>query len=720
MKIQKLKAVIWAMLIATGSIGFACAADDVVIADFESETYGDWMVTGNSFGDGPAVGTLTDQMPVSGFSGKRLVNSYFGGDDSTGTLTSPPFKINRHFLNFLIGGGGHQGRTCVQLMIDGKPVLEATGTNTIPGGSEMLSPDYWDVSKWDGMDAQIQIIDQMQGGWGHINVDEFVLSDEKPATQAMDRNFVVEQDYLLIPIRNGAPKVKLEVSVDGKPIRRYETELATSPDNVDWYAYFTLSEHRGKTVNVTVSQATESGFALIKASDIIPSSDQRYDESLRPQFHFSQRVGWINDPNGMVYLDGEWHLYFQHNPVGWSWGNMTWGHAVSSDLIHWKQLPNVLFPGTMAKGACFSGGAVVDAANTGGWKSGEQDTLVAFLTDTGAGEAIAFSNDRGRTFTWHDQNPVVKHKGRDPKVVWYAYDDSDTPVDDEAKKLDGHWVMAVYDESPEFGNNTAFYTSTNLKDWTPQSHLPGYFECPELFELSVSGVAGQSRWVTFAADGKYAIGQFDGRKFTPDHEDKHQLHHGEFYASQTFDHAPDGRRIQIGWIRIDMPGMPFNQAFSFPHQLTLKETKDGIRMFAAPVQEIEKLRGTTHSIDGKALSADQPVQLPISGELFELEATFELGDAKQVGIDIGGNRIVYDTAAQTWMSAFAPTSDRRVQFRALIDRSQLEIWGNDGAVVISGERKIRGEVNEIVSFAEGGTARLVSLKVHELKSIWER
>ncbi len=699
---------------------FAAAADDILIADFESDTYGEWKITGDAFGDGPAEGTLPGQMHVSGFQGKRLVNSFVGGDKSTGTLTSPAFSIDRPLIKFLIGGGGHQGRTCMQLMIDNEVVREAAGTNTQSGGSESLEPAYWDVSEFVGKQARIAIIDQMQGGWGHVNVDHIVQSDQKPATHAMERDFVVQKDYLLIPIRNGAPKVQLEVAVDGKPVRRYSTELATSPEDVDWYAYFNLSDYRGKSASVSVTRAIQATFDLIRQSDSIPAANANYDEPLRPQFHFSQLVGWNNDPNGMVYLDGEWHLYFQHNPVGWSWGNMTWGHAVSKDLVHWEQLPNVLFPGTTAQGACFSGGAVIDRKNTAGWKTGQHDVLVAFLTDTGAGEAVAYSNDRGRSFTWYEGNPVIKHKGRDPKVIWYSYGADDQPISDYAKQLGGHWVMVLYDESEKHGRNIAFYTSTDLKDWTLQSNLTGYYECPELFELPVDGDPNETRWVTFAADGKYAIGGFDGKTFSPHHEGKHQLFYGNVYASQTFDSAPDDRRILIGWMRVAMKGMPFNQAFTFPNDLTLRTTGDGVRMFSAPVHEIETIRAKSHSLANQTLASGRTAGLPAAGQLFDVQATFEIGGATAVGLDIGGNRVVYDVAAQKWQDAPAKAKDGKVNVRVLVDRSQIEVWGNDGAVMICEERKQQGEVDRVTAFANGGDAKLLSLKVHELKSTWPR
>lgn len=700
----------------------AIAADDVLIADFEQDTYGAWTVEGKAFGPGPAAGTLPGQMPVSGFEGERLVNSFFQGDGTTGTLTSPEFQLERDYLTFLIGGGGYEGRTCINLLVDGDVVRTAVGPNTRAGGSEELALYVWDVAELDGKWAAIQIVDNATGGWGHINVDQIVLTDEKPDVpiyQPLEATFTVEDRYLVVPIKNGAAKTSLTLEIDGTIVRKYDTELATDPDDVDWYAFFTIEVYGGKPARVSVARGTEAGFGLVRQADEVPGAADWYTEELRPQFHFSQAVGWNNDPNGMVYLDGEWHLFFQHNPVGWNWGNMTWGHAVSTDLVHWKQLPNALFPETMARGACFSGGGLVDRRNIAGWKTGEDDVLVAFLTDTGAGESVAYSNDRGRTFTWYEGNPVVKHRGRDPFVIWYAYTAGDEPLNERAAQLGGHWVMAVYDEHDEFDRNIAFYTSVDLKQWQEQSHLPGYFECPALFKAAVDGEAARTRWVVFAADAKYALGEFDGRTFTPHQEVKHQMHWGAYYASQIFSNAPDGRHIQIGWVRIATPGMPFNQTFSFPHELTLRTTEEGIRMFAEPVAEIEQLSARSQSLADRQLLDGQSAGLDVSGDLFDIQATFDVGAAETVGLDVGGERIEYNVLTQELRGARLHPIDGRVTIRVLVDRPMLEIIGNDGRVSITNPREHRGDVSRVQAFATGGRARLLRLDAHELESIWQ-
>ncbi|MDA8745460.1 glycoside hydrolase family 32 protein [Rubripirellula amarantea] len=696
------------------------SGEDLVIADFETDSYGNWTVTGNAFGTGPAKGTLPGQMKVSGFKGKGLVNSFLGGDKSKGTLTSAEFKLSQPYITFLIGGGGFPGKTAMRLLHDGKVVREATGTNVEPGGSEALSQGFWDVSDLQGQTLVIEIIDDAVGGWGHINVDQIVQSDHRPSRVPMQKSIVVDQPYLIIPIQNGGEKVTLEVSVNGKPVRHYTTELAMAPESVDWYAYFSMDAYAGQEAVVRAERVRPDVFDLVAMSAEVPGSQQFYKEPLRPQFHFSQKVGWNNDPNGMVFLDGEWHLYFQHNPVGWNWGNMTWGHAVSKDLVHWEQLPNVLFPETMATGACFSGGATVDFKNTAGWKEGDEDVLVAFLTDTGAGEAVVYSRDRGRTFSWYEGNPIIQHKGRDPKVIWYAYDDTDRPLDETAEQLGGHWAMVVYDETEGQGQRTSFYTSTNLKDWSPQSHLSGYYECPELFELAVDGDANNTRWVTFAADGKYVLGDFDGKSFTPEKDSKLQLFHGNIYASQTFDNAPDDRRILIGWSRIDMPGMPFNQAFTFPHELTLRTTPEGIRLFSKPVKEIESIYTGKQTAVAKSLTPKQSFSLQLDGELYDVEATFEIGNSQQVGLRMGNNEIVFNAQDETVMGVPANMVDKTLTLRVLVDRSQLEVWVNDGATTITERNKTVGPFSLLEAFAIGGEATLSSLQVHQLESAWPK
>ncbi|MCA9177502.1 MAG: glycoside hydrolase family 32 protein [Planctomycetales bacterium] len=707
-------------MLATLVSGQEIARPDILVADFEGDTYGAWRVEGDAFGAGPAQGTLPGQMHVSGFLGRGLVNSFLRGDDTTGTLTSPSFRVERRYLTFLIGGGGHAGKTCMNLVADGRVVQSMAGDNTESGGSEELSLAYWDLGELAGKMVNLQIVDAATGGWGHVNVDHIVQTDVKPKVPVLsqhEKQFVGERKYLIVPIQNtGKVDGRLSLFAGDSKVRDYGLKIAASAETTDWYAYFNIKAYRGQSLRVVATKATEEGFALVKQADTIPGEDGFYAEPHRPQFHFTQKVGWNNDPNGMVYHDGTWHFFFQHNPVALPWGNMTWGHATSKDLLHWEQQPNKLFPKTMARGDCFSGGGTVDAKNTAGWGSG---ALVLFLTDTGAGESVAYSTDGGKSFAWYEGNPVVKHSGRDPKVIWYSYGKQDQPLNDRAKQLSGHWVMVVYDEHPQFKQNAAFYTSTNLKDWTEQSHLPGYFECTELFKLPVDGDMEDARWVVFAADAKYALGKFDGKTFVPEHEGKRQVHWGPYYASQTFDNAPDGRKIQVGWLRVEAPG-PYNQHFSFPHRLTLRKTADGVRMFAKPIREIERLRIRSARAQAQPLVSGQPVVLSVGSDLLDARLSVEIGDATSVELKLAGRTVFYDAKAEKLNEAPLKPVDGRIEIQVLADRSLTEIVGNDGRVYISGAGPGKQDVEEVSVTAVGGNAKLISFEAHELKSIWQK
>ena len=539
------------------------------------------------------------------------------------------------------------------------------------------------------------------------------------------KEITVSKTYLLMPINNkGKRNQRISVVVDGKEVRYVHAALATKKEDAHWWAFFNISEYKGKKLTVTVQPITAESFALIAQSDKVPGEDKWGTEPNRPQFHFSQKVGWNNDPNGMVFYKGEWHLYLQHNPVALPWGNMTWGHAVSKDLVHWKQLPNVLHHRRNKAGrgdAMFSGGAAVDWKNVGGWKTGENDVIIATWTSTGRGECIAYSNDKGYTFKEYEGNPIIRHSGRDPKPVWYEYGPIDKPLDDAAGKLGGHWVIALYDQTRPHGRNVAFYTSSDLKKWTVQSHLKGYYECAELFTLPVDGDKKKMRWVVFAADAQYAIGNFDGKTFTPEHEGKHRLHHGNFYASQLFSDAPEGRRVQIGWTRgLGMGASPFNQTFTFPTELTLRTTRDGVRMFGEPVTEIEKIHGKACKAAKKTLTPDQPVAMKTAGALFDIRATFEFGKAKAVGIEVDGQKAAtFDVAGNKINGMPVRPVDGKISIQILIDRPMIEIFANKGEQIRTSGFKNDLNIESVKAFCEGGDAKLVAMEVYQLDAKWD-
>lgn len=525
---------------------------------------------------------------------------------------------------------------------------------------------------------------------------------DKPA----QRELTITARYLHLPVKNKAAKRRLRFQVDGKTVREFEIELAEGP--ADFLAFSDVSAFKGKRLTIIADGLPAASKALeaIRQDDAAPAASELYREKHRPQFHFTSRRGWLNDPNGLVFCDGEYHLFYQHNPYGWEWGNMHWGHAVSPDLVHWRELSDALYPHRFGDWA-FSGSAVVDKDNTSGLRQGDGPLLVAAYTSTGRGECIVFSNDRGRTWSEIEANPVVKHAGRDPRLLWHP-----------GRKC---WIMAVYDEH-ERKQWIAFYSSADLKKWKFESRIEGFFECPDLFELPVEGASGLSKWVLYAADGKYLLGDFDGRVFRKE-SDKHQLWYGNFYAAQTFSNAPEGRRIQIGWGRdITFPGMPFNQQMTVPCRLTLRKTPDGIRMCAEPVGEIDKLHGKRHTASATVLKPGVNPLADIRGELFDIRADLEIKDAERLEFMLRGVPVVYDAKNKrlTCKQVTIPLTpvEGRIRLRLLVDRGSIEIFAQDGRVAVS-IGALPAETDRTLALtARGGAVGVRALEVFELTSAW--
>lgn len=712
MKSPALSALLGTLILSGASLR---GAEDLIIADFEGPDYGAWKTTGAAFGTGPAGGTLPGQMAVEGFRGTRLVNSFLGGDRATGTLESPTFKIERRYISFLIGGGADPVRTCINLVVDGEVVRSASGPNDQPGGSETLSASSWDVDDLRDRRAIIRIVDSATGGWGHINIDHIVQTDRKPSGLVTDqeREFRIEKRYLNLPIKNGAPKRVVTTLVDGQVVVRNDIELASG--DPDWWAPMDVGAWRGKTVVLQVKKLPEESRALslVEASDRIRGAGDLYHEPLRNQFHFSPKRGWNNDPNGLFYHQGEYHLFFQHNPYGWSWGNMHWGHAVSRDLVHWEELGDVLLPDPL--GPMFSGSAAVDWANTSGLGTSDKPAQILLYTAAGdpAVQCLASSLD-GRTFTKWPSNPIVKQftpGNRDPKVIWH----------EPSKK----WVMTLYVETNKV-HSVFFLGSANLKDWTVLSRTDDLYECPDFFELPIDGDATRRKWVLTAASSEYLVGTFDGTRFNAETA-RLPGHRGRgFYAAQTFSDIPanDGRRIQIGWFQTETKGMPFNQSMTVPLVLNLVSTPAGPRLTWTPVRELEVLRQKTHRLPSGSLSPEGPDPLAgIAGELLDIRSEFEPGNSGSVTFSVRGAKIAYDAARQELIvndhRAPAPLlPGGRQRLTILCDRAGLEIFASDGLTYVPMPYQPNAEDRTLSLKAEGSPAKLVSLEVHELRSAW--
>lgn len=524
--------------------------------------------------------------------------------------------------------------------------------------------------------------------------------------------------YLNFPITHANDMTRARLIVDGEVMDEFTLRLAD--EKPDFWTFLDVSPLRGKTITLQVDDGQRTaGVELVDADDTFPGQDELYREKYRPQVTFSTRRGWHNDPNGLVYHDGEYHLFYQHNPYGREWGNMHWGHAVSTDLIHWKELPDVLFT-PQHEHMAFSGSAVVDETNTSGLRRDGVDPMLAFYTRTGRGESMALSYDNGRTFEEYEGNPLVEHNGRDPKVFWYEPDE--------------HWVMVVYNEgktrkNAAGGEATLYqfdvYTSPNLTDWTFQSSIPGFFECPELFEVAVEGRPGVKKWVMYDASGEYLVGDFDGKVFTTEQSFRKYDHGGRFYASQMYNNIPeeDGRLIQVGWFTgRHFDGMPFNQKMTFPTSLTLRESFDGLRLTPAPIEEIATLHEKTHAFTDQIVTNERSFEAPVAGDVLHIIAEIDPGDAPAVGLDVNGYRITYDAFRNALNGVnYVPSDPSSLTIEVIIDRVSLEAFVNDGEMYFVDDLNSVDAEKKIEVFATGGPEREAVLKrltVHELGSIW--
>lgn len=517
----------------------------------------------------------------------------------------------------------------------------------------------------------------------------------------------IDKQYLNLPVSHDQDRSKMTFKVDGEPDLSVVIRLAAG--NADYWVFKDVSHLKGKTLTISYDGNSE-GLNKIFQDDVIVGQDNLYKEKNRPQFHFTTRRGWINDPNGLIYYDGEYHLFYQHNPYEREWENMHWGHAVSKDLVHWEELPSALYPDHL--GGMFSGSAVMDYDNTAGYNKGKTPAMIAIYTAAGADkqvQCIAYSLDKGRTFTKYEANPVIDSRHiwnskdtRDPKVFWY------TPGK--------HWVMVLNER-----DGHSIYTSSNLKDWKYESHVTGFWECPELFELPVDGNPNNTKWVMYGASGTYMLGSFDGKVFTPE-KGKYQYTTGAIYAAQTFTNMPDSRRIQVGWGRISHPEMPFNGMMLLPTELTLRTTKDGPRLFNLPVKETETL--FTPVRDWQNLTSDKANDLLkefYNTDCLRIKTTIKLSHATDAGFNLFGQRIVgYDMNSNTINGVFySPEDMTSMELSAdmYIDRTSIEVFIDDGAYSYSMERKPDTNNKEGFHFW-GNNIEVKDLQVFSVKSVW--
>ncbi|MBF0196195.1 MAG: glycoside hydrolase family 32 protein [Planctomycetes bacterium] len=491
-----------------------------------------------------------------------------------------------------------------------------------------------------------------------------------------------------------------------------------------------------------------------------------YDQEYRPKFHFTSRKNWINDPNGLLYYDGEYHLFFQHNPLGTGWGNMTWGHAISTDMVHWQQMEHAILP--YGNGYVFSGTGVVDHNNSLGVQKGDTKTLVLLYSyavdirknfgilpppaETCYYQGIAYSTDKGRTFTLlNDGAPVIPNQGktvdpkgteRDPKLFWH----------EESKK----WITILWLGETSKGK-VRFFTSDNLRDWAFASDMqrPWAHECFDLVHLDVyddkGKKSGNKKWLIYDGNLDYEVGNFDGKAF---HSQQKVRNHkiGHWNAAQTFNNSPDDRTVIMGWLVqgcFYRKRMPFAEQLSFPTTMHLRKQGADHLLCRWPVDEIKSLYTKTHTLPKniKVEKANQNLK-DISADAMDITLSFE-PKAKDLVFHMRGSTLTYqakDNKLSFLSASYAQIQKRLaemnekerkrhrgkknfllpdaaidgvVNVRILIDRGSFEIFLNGGVSVLT-----QSEISELdqlsLFFSHNNTNAIINeLIIHELESSWK-
>lgn len=522
--------------------------------------------------------------------------------------------------------------------------------------------------------------------------------------------------FLLLPVQENAPEGKVNIIINNELQLEQNINVRLSREKVDYYVPLDLSAYQGKTISVDVAGMPSSSLCWkeIKLSDTFDFSNR---EIYRPVYHHTPAYGWMNDPNGMFYKDGVYHLYFQYNPYGSMWANMTWGHSTSRDLVHWTYEGTPIVPD--AWGAIFSGSCVVDHENTAGFGKG---AVVAFYTSAKStpwgdvqSQSMAYSLDNGKTFTKYEGNPILtssERDFRDPKVFWYA--------------PGKHWVMML-----AVGQHMEIYSSVNLKDWKKESEFGamqgahgGVWECPDLVELPIEGTR-QKKWVLICnlnpggpfggSAVQYFVGSFDGKTFVNESPTltKWMDWGKDNYATVTWNNAPDGRCVALGWMSNwqyanNVPTRQYRSANTIARDLTLYRVGEELYLKSTPSPEIKKARGEKVSKPSFNVTGEYEVAslLDDNKGAYEVELVIQNQGASKIAFSLLNEKgekvsMYYDLARRQFVMdrsesgtvdfskdfpavTVAPAdTDKELTLRLFVDRSSIEAFGEDGKFVMT-------------------------------------
>ena len=525
----------------------------------------------------------------------------------------------------------------------------------------------------------------------------------------------VTEDYLLLPIQDDAPEGKICIVKDNEQ-KGTLMNVRLARERVDSYVPFALSAYKGQHISIEIQGVPETALCW-KELKLSGSFDMANKESFRPVYHHTPAYGWMNDPNGMFYKDGLYHLYFQYNPYGSVWGNMHWGHSTSTDLMHWKFEGCAIVPD--AWGAIFSGSCVVDHENTAGFG---KEAVVAFYTSAKSTpwgdiqmQSMAYSLDNGKTFTKYEGNPILTSSEkdfRDPKVFWYA--------------PGKHWVMIL-----AVGQHMEIYSSVNLKEWKKESEFGamqgahgGVWECPDLVEIPVEGTR-EKKWVLICnlnpggpfggSAAQYFVGSFDGKKFVNESptQTKWMDWGKDNYATVTWSNAPDGRCIALGWMSNwqyanNVPTRQYRSANTLARDLTLYRERQELYLKSTPSVEVKKARGKKVSIPSFKVSEKHEIVNLFEEKqgAYEVEIVIQNAGASKIAFcllndkgekvsmyyDLNRKQFVMDRSESGKVDfskdfpavTVAPVNvDKELTLRLFVDRSSIEAFGEDGKFVMT-------------------------------------
>lgn len=565
-----------------------------------------------------------------------------------------------------------------------------------------------------------------------------------------ENNFVYinpEKKYLLLPVEDSAPEGEIDFVYQNSSLTGYTQKVRLSRGKTDYYVPVDMSQFDKDSIIMIVRGVPSNSICW---SDIEESDDMSLEvEKYRPSYHHTPAYGWMNDPNGMFYKDGVYHLYFQYNPYGSMWGNMHWGHSTSTDLVNWKNEGVAIAPDAI--GTIFSGSCVVDHNNTSGFGEG---AVVAFYTSakqTPWGDcqtqSMAYSLDNGKTFIKYENNPILTSSEkdfRDPKVFWYA------PKE--------HWVMML-----AVGQHMEIYSSKNLKDWTKESEFGeghgchgGVWECPDLVELPVEGTK-EKKWVLICninpggpfggSATQYFVGDFDGSTFTNNYpEETKWMDYGkDHYATVTWNNAPDGRCIAIGWMSNwqyanNVPTLQYRSANTIARDLSLFKQDGSIFLKSEPCKEMVEARKDGRQIKAVNVAKAETISLSTqSGNgAYEVELSINPGKSKEVSFTLSNGKgekvlMTYDTVKKTLamdrsksgevsfskdfpaVTEMPVSKSKELKLRLFVDKSSVEAFVNNGEFVMT-NCVFPSEPYDMIRFeSDGNRYKVNNINIYQIK-----